>query len=275
MMDFNRVIYTDLDGSLLELETYDHQVTADTVKRLNDGGTPIIFCSSKTLAEQRHFQNLLNLDTPMIIENGAGVVIPRSFHPYFEDIPHRIIDHFLLFSFTEGYHFILENLDRIRKELNLQLLGYHDLNTNEISKLTGISENELERTTNRLFSETLLVGDFQAPNFQKLRQSLFEVDLQCTPGSKFYTISGISSNKGKAINWLNRHLKKINKSNFTTIGIGDSFNDLSMLAEVDRPYLVQKPDKTFAKIEVQGLRKIEKPGPYGWNEIIEHHIGFS
>lgn len=274
-MDFSRVIYTDLDGTLLDLETYDHRITEESVHKLTNSGTPVIFCSSKTLAEQRYFQELFHLNTPMIIENGAGVVIPRTFHAYFEDLPHRIIDNYLLFSFTEGYNFILENLDRIRKELNLKLLGYHDLQFGEISEITGISVDDLERTTNRLFSETLLMGDFNAPNFQKMRQALFEVDLQCTPGSKFFTISGISSNKGKAINWLNRHLKQINSKNFTTIGIGDSFNDLSMLAEVERPFLVQKPDSTFSKIEVHNLMKIEKPGPYGWNEIIEQHVGFS
>ena len=157
-MDFDRIIYTDLDGSLLELETYDHITTVGTVKKLSETGTPVIFCSSKTFAEQRYFQELFDLHTPMIIENGAGVVIPRKFHPYFEDLPHRIIDDFLLFSFTEGYNFILENLDRIRKELDLQLLGYHDLQKAEISDLTGISADDLDRTTNRLFSETLLVG---------------------------------------------------------------------------------------------------------------------
>lgn len=274
-MNFDQVIYTDLDGSLLELNTYDHQLAAPIVKKLSDRGTPVIFCSSKTLAEQQYYQELLDLHTPMIIENGAGVVIPRKFHPYFEDLPHRIIDNYLLFSFTKGYNFILENLDRIRKELDLQLLGYHDLKTSEISELTGISVDDLERTTNRLFSETLLVGEFQAPKFQKLRQALFEVDLQCTPGSKFYTISGLSSNKGKAIRWLNTHLMQINTKKFTTIGIGDSFNDLSMLAEVDRPFLVQKPDRSFAKIEVRNLQRIENPGPIGWNEIIEQYIGFS
>jgi mannosyl-3-phosphoglycerate phosphatase family protein len=274
-MEFDRLIYTDLDGSLLELESYNHRITASTVQQLSVSGIPIIFCSSKTLAEQRHYQNLFNLNSPMIIENGAGVAIPRSFHPYFEDLPHQIIDNYLLFSFTEGYNFILENLDRIRKELDLQLLGYHDLNSYEISKITGIAVDELERTTDRLFSETLLVGEFKAPNFQKLKQALFEVDLQCTPGSKFFTISGLSSNKGKAIQWLTNHLKKINSKDFKTIGIGDSFNDLSMLAEVDRPFLVQKPDQTFAKIEFQNLMKIEKPGPLGWNEIIEQHVGFS
>ena len=247
-MKFEQVIYTDLDGSLLELETYDHRIASNTVTKLSDSGIPIIFCSSKTFAEQRYYQDLFNLNSPMIIENGAGIVIPRSFPPYFEDLPHRIVDNYLLFSFTEGHHFILENLDRIRKELDLQLLGYNDLNTSEISKITGLSSSDLERTTDRLFSETLLVGEFKAPNFQKLRQALFEVDLQCTPGSKFYTISGLSSNKGKAINWLNQHLSVINSDKFTTIGIGDSFNDLSMLSEVDRPFLVQKPDRSFAKI---------------------------
>lgn len=274
-MKFEQLIYTDLDGTLLELETYNHKIVEDTVYQLNEIGTPIIFCSSKTLDEQRHYQKLLGLNTPMIIENGAGIAIPTSFHPYFSELPHQVVEDFLLFSFTEGYHFILENLDRIRKELDIELNGYHDLPKSEISNITGIPEVDIDRTTNRLFSETLLAGEFEAPNFQKLRQELFKVNLQCIPGSKFYTISGISSNKGKAINWLDNHLKKINPSNFITIGIGDSYNDLSMLSVVDRPFLVQKPNNSFASIDIKNLIKINKSGPYGWNEIIFQYVGFS
>ena len=274
-MKFEQLIYTDLDGTLLELETYNHKIVKDTVYQLNEIEKPISFCSSKTFDEQRHYQKLLGLNTHMIIENGAGIAIPKSFHPYFSELPHQVIEDFLLFSFTEGYHFILENLDRIRKKLDIELNGYHDLPKSEISNITGIPEVDIERTTNRFFSETLLAGEFEAPNFQKLSQELFKVNLQCIPGSKFYTISGISSNKGKAINWLDNHLKKINPSNFITIGIGDSYNDLSMLSVVDRPFLVQKPNNSFANINVKDLIKINKSGPYGWNEIIIQYVGFS
>ncbi len=274
-MVFPHIIFTDLDGSLLELESYNHTIAEEKVTELSRQGIPIIFCSSKTFAEQRYYQKFYNLSAPMIIENGAAVAIPQSYHPYFNNLPHTFIDDHLLFSFAEGSQFILENIDRIRKKLDLKLFGYNDLTLSEISSITQLSEMELTRTTQRLFSETLLVGDFTSPNFKKMRQLLFEVNLQCTPGSKFYTITGISSNKGKAINWLTHHYKQITSSQFSTIGIGDSFNDLSMLTEVDRPFLVQKPDKTWADIDIPMSAKIEKIGPFGWNEIIEHHVGFS
>jgi len=57
---------------------------------------------------------------------------------------------------------------------------------------------------------------------------------------------------------------------FTTIGIGDSLNDLPMLQAVDTAILVQKPtgeyDKTvLAKIEPTLAKGI---GPIGWNDAV-------
>ena len=274
-MDFDHVIYSDLDGTLLELETYDSSIASRKVQLLQETGIPLIFCSSKTLDEQLYYQEELGIHTPMIVENGAGVAIPVGFHPYFENLDHQRIGDHLVFAFSEGYDYVVKHIHRLRNELDIELLGYHDLETQDISKITGLAEDELERTTNRLFSETLLVGEFHSPNFQKLRPALFLVDLQCTPGSKFYTVSGISSNKGKAIKWLNNHLLNITEKHFTTLGIGDSYNDIFMFNEVDEAYLVQKPNKDWVKIDVENLRKINKPGPYGFNEFVETRLGFS
>lgn len=273
-MQLDHIIYTDLDGTLLDLETYSPNTAFQAVQKLKRKEIPIIFCSSKTLEEQLDYQQLLGLNTPMIVENGAGIVIPNSFHPYFLEIPHERMDDMLLFSFSKCQDFIVDSINHIRSELNLELSGYNDLGNAEISELTGLPLESVSKTTNRMFSETIIKGDFKSPDFKKFRLALFEMDLQCTPGSKFFTITGLSSNKGSAIKWLNKHFKKITDSSFSTIGIGDSLNDLPMLAETDKSFLVQKPNETWAKIELPNLVKVDKPGPDGWNKVVELHLGF-
>ena len=57
----------------------------------------------------------------------------------------------------------------------------------------------------------------------------------------------------------------------TTIGLGDSLNDLPMLKVVDIPILVQKPNKTWEpKIKVKNLIKINAIGPRGWANAIKN-----
>jgi mannosyl-3-phosphoglycerate phosphatase len=54
-----------------------------------------------------------------------------------------------------------------------------------------------------------------------------------------------------------------------TIGIGDSINDAPLLAMVDYPILVQKPDGSYdPDIHVSGMIHAPGIGPVGWNEAV-------
>jgi mannosyl-3-phosphoglycerate phosphatase len=67
---------------------------------------------------------------------------------------------------------------------------------------------------------------------------------------------------------LTSFYKKKHKD-IVTIGIGDSLNDAPMLASVDLPILVKKPDGTYdADIHIPNLLKTDGIGPEGWNTIM-------
>jgi mannosyl-3-phosphoglycerate phosphatase len=54
-----------------------------------------------------------------------------------------------------------------------------------------------------------------------------------------------------------------------TVGIGDSINDAPLLAMVDYPILVQKPDGSYdPDIQLSGLIYAQGVGPVGWNEAV-------
>ncbi len=54
-----------------------------------------------------------------------------------------------------------------------------------------------------------------------------------------------------------------------TIGIGDSINDAPLLAMVDYPILVQKPDGSYdPDIHLPGMIRAPGIGPVGWNEAV-------
>jgi HAD superfamily hydrolase (TIGR01484 family) len=67
------VLFTDIDGTLIDHHTYDAGFTHDAVHALIDKGVAVVFCSSKTFAEQHYLQQQLGIRQPMIVENGGGV----------------------------------------------------------------------------------------------------------------------------------------------------------------------------------------------------------
>ena len=58
-LDAPLLIFTDLDGTLLDSHTYDWQPAAAWLARLREKNIPLILCSSKTAAEMLHIQKLL------------------------------------------------------------------------------------------------------------------------------------------------------------------------------------------------------------------------
>jgi mannosyl-3-phosphoglycerate phosphatase len=68
------LVFTDLDGTLLDIHTYDWQPAMPWLDRLQDYQIPVILCSSKTAAEVIAIQQDLGLEgLPFIAENGAVI----------------------------------------------------------------------------------------------------------------------------------------------------------------------------------------------------------
>ena len=74
------VVFTDLDGSLLDEQTYSWAPAQEALEGLRARGIPVVPCSSKTREEIDALVAALRLDGPFIGENGGGIGIPAG-HP--------------------------------------------------------------------------------------------------------------------------------------------------------------------------------------------------
>jgi predicted mannosyl-3-phosphoglycerate phosphatase (HAD superfamily) len=83
----------------------------------------------------------------------------------------------------------------------------------------------------------------------------------------FLTIQDKTIDKGKAVRFVIHLFAKQWKQMPLSIGIGDSLNDIPMLTVVDKPFLVQKPDKTWVDFKFDDLTKLNKIGPEGFLEM--------
>ena len=79
------IIFTDLDGSLLDHYDYNHRAADELLILLAQQNIPVIPTSSKTRLELEAFRVEISNTDPFIAENGAAIFIPEN---YFLQQPH-------------------------------------------------------------------------------------------------------------------------------------------------------------------------------------------
>ena len=77
-----------------------------------------------------------------------------------------------------------------------------------------------------------------------------------------------TADKGRAVNVLSS-LYKAEYNDVITYGLGDSRNDEAMLAAVDYPYLVQRPDRSWINLDMVQAKGLTGVGPEGFTQLVE------
>ena len=72
------LVFTDLDGSLMEHESYSIEAARPALDELAARQIPLILNSSKSAAEMTAIQQQLELRHPFICENGAALFRPNE-----------------------------------------------------------------------------------------------------------------------------------------------------------------------------------------------------
>jgi len=81
------VVFSDLDGTLLDHDTYSFDDARPALERLGHAGVPLVLCTSKTRAEVEPLREALDNDSPFIVENGGAIMIPDGYFSVEIDVP--------------------------------------------------------------------------------------------------------------------------------------------------------------------------------------------
>ena len=73
------IIFTDLDGTLLDHHTYRFDAAVEALTELKFRSIPVILNTSKTAEESITLSIELDICHPVIVENGGAIVLPANY----------------------------------------------------------------------------------------------------------------------------------------------------------------------------------------------------
>ncbi len=260
------VIFTDLDGTLLDRNTYSFEPALPALNLIRRKGVPLILSSSKTRAEIEAYRKQLKNGHPFVSENGGAIFISKDYFSFQFHYDRESGKYFIL-ELGAPYSVMIEVLDSIRKETGISIKGFSDFTEKELSSFCGFGQREATFAKKREYDEPFMIEGGKK-EFEIVERKIKEKGMNYAWGGRFHHIFG-KNDKGKAVEIL-KELFKTHFSSIFTVGIGDSLNDLPMLSPVDYPiFLKEKGDplpETFSLI--QNVRVINGGGPEAWNEVI-------
>lgn len=258
------LIFTDLDGSLLDHDSYSHSPADELLEKLEGDQVPVILTTSKTRAEVEVLRSELNNPHPFIIENGAGVYIPQG---YFPNKPEGCIevDSFWVFRFCEAREHWLSILEKGKTIFPHSFSHFSAMKEEVIAQVTGLSFKQAQHANNREYGEPITWLGVDKSK-QEFIQWLQEQGGHVLQGGRFLHLSGLC-NKGKALAWLTSEYKnQCNCPEVKTIAIGDSDNDVAMLEEATLALIVRSPVHAPPKLKrLHGFSISDEFGPRGWS----------
>ncbi len=266
-MDDKIIIFTDLDGTLLDHHTYSHHDADEALLQVRKQDASLILCSSKTKEEIEVYRKRLSNSEPFIIENGGAIYIPKGFKKFTVRFDHEDNDYFIIKIGTE-YKKLVDAFKKIKCKTKVKAKGMNEFSLDEIIQLTELREEEALLAMKRKYTLPFIVQG-GADEVKAIKNEIALSGLNFTEGAKFMYLMG-ENDKGKAVRILVDIFKRnYSEREITTVGIGDSLNDLPMLEAVDRPFLVKKVSGDHdERIRVKNLILADGIGPIGWNRVV-------
>jgi len=257
------LLYTDLDGTLLNHDDYSHAAALPALERLTTLGVPIIMVTSKTRAEVEVLQREMGLEEPFVVENGGGVFIPdryaaSSIPGSTMASPYRLVT--LGVNYSEVRMFVEDRHDRFAIE------GFGDMGAERIAEVTGLTKAQARLAKQREFTEPFLLAD--SSQLPALSAEAASQGLAVTTGGRFHHLLGERQDKGRAIDVVTEIFRTHWDEDLQTIGLGDSPNDLPMLERVDFPVVIPRVSGPVLDLRIDGLQLAGSPGSRGWNESV-------
>jgi mannosyl-3-phosphoglycerate phosphatase len=264
------LVATDLDGTLLDRETYAFALARPALEALRDREVPLVLVSSKTRAEMEPLAERIGAAGPLVVENGGAVVARRGTvaarPPWDRAEGDRVV---LVLGVARDR--LLEALPAVAGEAGVRVRPFAAMSVAEIAALTGLPEEQAALAKRREYDEPFVIEDGEAgdPRIDaRLDHAARRRGLRVTRGGRLHHLTGLAD-KGQAVRALVHAWPGGIPGD--VVGLGDAANDLPLLLAVDRPIVMPLPDGSIDPALAERLGVAERapgPGPGGWSAAV-------
>lgn len=252
-MTSRMIVFSDLDGTLLDHETYSFDAAKPALGRLKSEGHILVLASSKTAAEIAPLRDAMGFShCPAIVENGAGLLEAGDSGGADDRSAHDDV---------------LAALSGLPSRLRSRFEGFSDWDVAEVARRTGLSLEEAEKAAMRRFSEPGIWSGSDA-DLEEFVVLLSQSGITGARGGRFFTLSH-GSTKASQMDAIVAMYPDAG-GDPKIVALGDAPNDIPMLEKADLGIIIA--NRAHAGIgPLQGeaagtiIRSVEL-GPEGWNE---------
>ena len=257
------VVFTDLDGTLLDHDTYEWDAAEPALRLLRDRGVAWVLVTSKTRAEVEHWRRVLGNDHPFVVENGGAIFVPDA---YFEDVPGTAQwNGYEVMARGVPYAEVIARLELASRLSRCRVRGFHDMTAEEVAAACNLPIEQAILAKQRKYDEPFEVIDLERAG--ALETAVTAQGMKYVRGGRFHHVSG-QHDKGCAVKLLTGLFRRRAGSSVTTIGLGDGLNDVPLLLAVDVPVVLRSADVNEILERVPAALVTERGGPEGWSEAV-------
>lgn len=257
------VVFSDLDGCLLDSEHYDHTPALPALRALERACWGLVACTGKSRAELDVLVELLNLRHPFIVENGGAIVFPPGV--FGDGVPGaRAVGDRQVLGLGAPRSALIAALRECAAEAQVRVRGFADMDVAELVRASGLSPDAARLALRREHDEPFLVDEPR--DLPRLAAAAARRGLVLRSGGRFWHLTG-GCDKGLATRTL-RALYRRAGADPHAIGIGDAETDVTLLQAVDRRVLMRRRDGSVEPALSAAFPDAEcapQAGPHGWN----------
>ncbi|MBK5294645.1 MAG: HAD-IIB family hydrolase [Acidobacteriia bacterium] len=257
------LIFTDLDGTLLDHDTYSWEAARPALDRLKRQHVPWMLVTSKTRAEVELWRRILGNEHPFIVENGGAAFLPAGYLPGpVRGSEQR--DAYEVIEWGTPYGELVNSLQMASQSSQCRVRGFHEMTVEEVSTLCQLPLEQAVLATQREYDEPFLILDPDRTG--ALVEAIEQQGRQWTRGGRFWHILG-ANDKAHAVKAVGALFEEV-YGPVITIGLGDGLNDVPFLNVVASPVLIRSPYSAELKSRVPRGVLTDLPGPAGWNDAL-------
>ncbi|KXI27729.1 HAD-IIB family hydrolase [Paraglaciecola hydrolytica] len=264
----NPLIFTDLDGTLLDHDDYSFAAAQVMLNKLAQRKIPVIPNTSKTRAEVFKLRQAMALQGPFIVENGAAVYMPTDFLPE-QAADTQEIDGYWCKTFAPPRSQWIDLLDALQAQYGDLFRHFAAMSIEQVMAATGLNAADAQLAKQREFGEPL---EWLGTATQKISfiKTLQELGANPVEGGRFMHLKG-DTDKGLAMQWLIEQCQQqLPEHNWVSIALGDGQNDVSMLQMADYPVRIVSPVNPLPVLNNnKPVITSTLSGPAGWAECLE------